>query len=129
MNDQLSNKVIEWVESLTIMAGKEIPEFVQEVAAYGIVKSVMGVVLSVIGLVLIGWLSWVVFAKWELANLTKPEINPVYWDNPYSNFMFLSPAVGFVALFLCAACVTYVEGGLKAYYSPKLYFLEQFQKK
>ena len=42
MNDELTKKLIEWIENLGNLAGDELPGFVQEIATYGFYSSIIG---------------------------------------------------------------------------------------
>ena len=118
MNDEITKKLIEWVESIGNLAAEELPLFAQEVASYGFYSEM---VLSIVFLVL-GVVSSIVLYKcvrtMAREDLDAPDI---------CFFGILGSALA--VILLIPAMVVSANAMIKAKICPKLYVIERITKK
>ena len=124
MKEDITSKIIEWVENVANLASSELPDFIREVCTYGfysnLFEAVVWLILCVVG------------AKVSLhlykAYLNKKK-NPVdKWDDGF-NFIAGTVIFSIVTLLFLMGFGYCTQECIKAKVSPKLYVIERFIKK
>lgn len=123
MNDQLTTKLIEWVETLSLYASEELPTFVTEVVRYGIVRNAVSAFFSAIGICVLCYLFWYFYEVWKEAEALKPN-DGRFWRNPYDGL----PILGILPFFILVSLSVYFVDCLgclaKAWLAPKLFVID-----
>lgn len=114
MNDEISKKIIEWIEQLKDFASNEIPPFVQEVANYGFFENL-----------------WMSFGYLTLMGLGLFLIMFGISDSKKNaEFGARRIVIGAILILVFGLCLIFdsVPSMIKAKCAPKLYVIERFIK-
>ena len=123
MTEQLTSKLIEWVETLSLYASEELPVFVQEVVSYGIIKNAMSAFFSAVAISVLCYLFYHFYGAWCAAEALKPN-DERFWRNPYDGLPFLGVFPAFALCGLSAYFVDCLGSMIKALLAPKLFVID-----
>ena len=110
MKDEVYRKIIEWIENISLSLGEEIPQFVQEVANYGVYRN-----LSIICVLFLLFISGLYFVRFFYKKIKDNECYVI----PVCMIIFV-----LITVFLLI--VVSIDGFMKAKYAPRLYVIEKF---
>lgn len=123
MSDQLTTKLIEWVETLSLYASEELPTFVTEVVRYGIVRNAVSAFFSAIAISVLCYLFYYFYTVWCAAEALKPS-DERFWRNPYDGLPMLGVFPGFILVGLSIYFVECLGCLIKAWLAPKLFVID-----
>lgn len=109
MNEELTKKLIEWIENLGNIAGDELPSFVQEIAAYGVGSSL--ICAAVFFIIFVSLLT----------------VSIMCFKHKKDDLVGLGAFLFFVSIFPFAFMFWGINESIKATYAPRLYAIEQLR--
>ncbi len=121
MNEELSKKIIEWLDGLKDLGTSEIPSFVQEAAKYGFYQNLATTIILFIMQLILGSICIYCFYK----------INTTVFEK-YSDGKFMYGLVGtLTGVFAFLICLGHIENitcMIKCKFAPRLYVIERFME-
>jgi hypothetical protein len=112
MKDELSSKIVEWIENIGNLDSNEVPEFLREVSTYGFYSNLfLGFILFMLAVALFFFL---IFSFKSIKNSA----------DRFGAIMGISICITFAGYGFCEK----TSECIKAKVSPKLYVIERFIK-